>query len=74
MNENLIKQTCKELGLTQKELAERLGVKEVTINKWSSSGEVPTSGLKSIELLRENEKLKKQLSIVESFKSYIKDS
>jgi transcriptional regulator with XRE-family HTH domain len=72
--QNLVKQTCKELGITQKELAERLGIKEVTINKWSSSGEVPLQGSKAIGLLLENEKMKKDLHIVELFKNYIKDS
>ena len=71
---NIVKKVCKELGITQKELAEQLGVKEVTINKWSSSGEIPTYGLKSINLFMENKKLKDDLHIVEMFKNYIKNS
>jgi DNA-binding XRE family transcriptional regulator len=32
--ENLVKKTCKELGITQKELAERIGVTPYTITRW----------------------------------------
>lgn len=35
--ENIIKQTCKKLGITQKELAERLGVSVDTISNWSTA-------------------------------------
>ncbi len=72
--ENIVKNTCKELGLTQKELAEQLGIKEVTINKWSSTGDIPLQGIKSLNLILENNKLKKDLHIIEMFKNYIKDS
>jgi len=74
MNQNIVKETCKELGITQKELAKSIGVKEVTVNKWSSTGEIPAQGVKSLELLLENMKIKKDLHIVEMFKNYIKDS
>jgi transcriptional regulator with XRE-family HTH domain len=33
--ENLVKKTCKELGITQKELAEKIGVSQQTITNWS---------------------------------------
>jgi DNA-binding XRE family transcriptional regulator len=33
--ENLVKKTCRELGITQKELAERIGVTQHTITNWS---------------------------------------
>jgi transcriptional regulator with XRE-family HTH domain len=32
---NLVKKTCKELGITQKELAKRIGVSERTISTWA---------------------------------------
>jgi len=32
--ENLVKKTCKELGITQKELAEKLGVSQTTVMRW----------------------------------------
>lgn len=34
--ENMVKKTCKELGLTQKELAEKLKINDVTVRGWSS--------------------------------------
>ncbi|MDR2790236.1 MAG: helix-turn-helix transcriptional regulator [Campylobacteraceae bacterium] len=33
--ENIVKKTCKELGITQKELAARIRVHEETVSKWS---------------------------------------
>jgi transcriptional regulator with XRE-family HTH domain len=33
---NLVKKTCRELGITQKELAERIGVSRQTVSDWSS--------------------------------------
>jgi DNA-binding XRE family transcriptional regulator len=32
---NLVKKTCRELGITQKELAEKIGVTPHTISRWS---------------------------------------
>jgi DNA-binding XRE family transcriptional regulator len=34
--ENLVKKTCRELGITQKELAEMMGVSRQTINNWAT--------------------------------------
>ena len=34
-SENIIKQTCKELGVTQKELAARMGLAETTVSQWA---------------------------------------
>jgi predicted transcriptional regulator len=33
--ESLVKKTCRELGITQKELAEMLGVSQNTISNWT---------------------------------------
>ncbi len=35
--ENLVKKTCRELGITQKELAEMLEVSEDTITNWGKN-------------------------------------
>jgi DNA-binding XRE family transcriptional regulator len=56
MSENIIKTTCKELGVTQKELAERIGVAEQTIYNWNSGKEIPEWGAKSIANLLEAHK------------------
>jgi len=36
--ENLVKKTCKELGITQKELAETVGVSQTTVFRWNTKG------------------------------------
>ena len=52
--ENLVKDTAKELGMTQKELAEAMGVSESTLRKWSAEdGEAPNSAIVTLELMRE---------------------
>ncbi len=49
---NIIKQTCKELGITQKELAEKIGVHEVTVRGWSSKGDIPLNTINHLNLLK----------------------
>jgi len=62
-DENIVKRTCKELGITQKELAERLDVPQPTMARWAT-GEVPEQSKKLIELFLENTELKKDLKDV----------
>ena len=51
--ENLVKKTCKELGITQKELAEKIGISEKTISGWANSKKsLPKYFLKVINLLQ----------------------
>ncbi len=61
MSENIVKQTCKELGLTQKELAEELGMKPTALSNWAN-GDIPIIGEKALKLLLENKKLKNDLN------------
>ena len=50
-NGDLIKSTCKELGITQKELAEYISVHEETISKWARGVvEIPKWAVKTLEL------------------------
>lgn len=50
--ENIVKKTAKELGLTQKELAQEIGVNENTIGNWARGKiEVPKWALRLFELL-----------------------
>ncbi len=63
---NLVKRTASELGITQKELAERIGVSKPTIERWSSSGELPENAIKHLELLLEYEKIRSELNELKS--------
>ena len=56
--ENIVKKVCKELGITQKELAEKMGVNDVTVRNWSSKGNPPDWAVKFMNLLLEYEKVK----------------
>ncbi len=50
--ENLVKKTCRELGITQKELAERIGISEKTVNNWANNRvEMPKNFNRLINLL-----------------------
>ena len=41
--ENLVKKTCQELGITQKELAEITGVSQTTVFRWNKNGSDKTT-------------------------------
>ena len=59
--QNIVKRVCKELGITQRELAERMGVHQNMPAKWSSGDEPSQMAVKFMELLIEHEKIKRQL-------------
>lgn len=67
-NENIVKATCRELGISQKDLAEVIGASEGTVRNWSSSNELPLWAKKSIGLLKEN---KENKEIAETVKKLI---
>jgi transcriptional regulator with XRE-family HTH domain len=70
--ESLVKKTCRELGITQKELAEKIGISESSMKRIVSSK--PTKQIeKSIYLILENFKLKKDLLKVEKFQNDLKE-
>ena len=71
--ENLVKKTCKELGITQKELAEKIGVKPESLNSSLSRGIVTNQTIKSIEMLREINKLSNNLKNYEILSQAIKN-
>jgi len=62
MTDNIVKKVCKELGITQKELAERLGTHLTTVQKWAGAKEIPNNAKKCLDLLVENYKLKEKLN------------
>lgn len=73
---NIIKQTCKELGITQKALAEEMGVSQTTMTNWSKpETDVPQWAIKMLELMKNemkykslNEKLDEIIAIAEELK------
>jgi DNA-binding XRE family transcriptional regulator len=72
MSENIIKTACAELGITQKELAARLGVAEQTIYNWNGGKELPEWAIKSIENLIEADKNRKTIEAAKTFLNLLK--
>ena len=56
--ENLVKKTCRELGITQKKLADITGFATQTISKWNTSLKLPKNAINHLNLIIEYEKLK----------------
>ena len=59
MQENIVKKVCKELGITQKELAEMLEVQPSAVSNWSS-GKIPKMAKIALECMLENKKCKEK--------------
>jgi DNA-binding XRE family transcriptional regulator len=59
--ENLVKKTCRELGITQKELAEKIGVKPESLNSSISRKKITNQVTKSIQMLQKIEILEQEL-------------
>lgn len=59
---NIVKRACKELGITQKELADRIGITPSAISQWGD--EIPKTALVALELMIENSNLKKDLNAI----------
>ncbi len=68
VKKNVVKDVCKELSITQKELAHILEVPEGTISSWAVKNEIPRLGKKAIEFYIQNTK---NLKIVTSYKNFI---
>ncbi len=65
---NVVKETCKELEITQKQLAQILEVPEGTVSSWAVKNEIPRLGKKAIEFYKISHKNQK---IVDSYKDFI---
>ena len=70
--QNIVKKVCTELGITQKELTEKLATSKPTVERWSSTGEIPESSKKHLEILLENEELKKENQEIKKALSILK--
>ncbi len=66
--DNIVKRLCKEIGITQKELARVLEVPEGTVSSWAVKNEIPRLGKKAIEFYIEN---KKKEEIIKSYKNFV---
>ncbi|QYH11956.1 helix-turn-helix domain-containing protein [Campylobacter jejuni] len=67
-----IKDFCKNIGITQKELAEKVGMSQEGLNSILSTGKISKTLEASINLLMENEKLKQELKNYENLKNSLK--
>ncbi|OCS09371.1 hypothetical protein CFTD6783_08370 [Campylobacter fetus subsp. testudinum] len=59
-DENIVKRVCKELGITQRELAEILGVAPNTTAQWATQTQPPEMAIKFMNLLLEHNRLKEK--------------
>lgn len=73
---NIVKETAKELGMTQKELAERMGIAEQTVRNWASKNEAPLWATNFMKNLLEIKSIKIELEehkhTLEVFKEFKK--
>jgi len=73
LEENLIKRTCKELGLTYKELGEKIGYSEANLKNSVSRNQVSKQLETSIYLYLQTIELQKEINNTKSFKQSLKD-
>jgi transcriptional regulator with XRE-family HTH domain len=66
---HLVKKVSKELGLTYKELGEKIGYSESSLRKTVSNNTVSSQLKTAIDLYLDNLKLKQELDELEDFKS-----
>ena len=66
--DNIVKKVCKELGITQKELAERLDIPAGTISRWASTGDIPKMAELALKLMLENKDLKEKFKVLKLLK------
>lgn len=72
-SENIVKKVCRELGLTYRELGERIGVSETTLKSIASTDKVSLQIQKAIELYMETVRLKKEAERIEVVKKLLGD-
>lgn len=71
---NIVKYVCSELDITQKALAEEIGVSEGTVNRWSAKPEdVPLQTQKTLKILLENAQLKENQKKLETALSLLEE-
>ena len=71
MEDNPVKDTCKSLGLTYKQLGDIIGYGEEAVSKAARTGEVSKAMLKAVELYLETQELKEKLSTIDELKAVL---
>ncbi len=71
-DENIVKKVCKELGVTYKELGEKIGYSENAISN-SARGKVSKQLETAIKLYLKNIEYEKELQQFQQFKEFIKN-
>ncbi|MBR8464427.1 helix-turn-helix transcriptional regulator [Campylobacter sp. faydin G-24] len=70
--ENIVKRVCSELGITQRELAERLGLHITAVQKWvANADDLPLQTQKVLELVLENHHLKSKVEKIDKILNLI---
>ena len=72
-NENIVKQTCKELGMTYKELGEAIGYSESAVKMAVSKDKISEPMIKAIQLYLKTLKLEQELETSSKIKANLKD-
>ncbi|EHE0129435.1 transcriptional regulator [Campylobacter coli] len=70
--ENIVKKTCKELGLTYRQLGELIGFGEEAISKAARTENISTQMQKALDLYLENIDLKEKLKEMDNLKNTLK--
>jgi len=73
LEENLVKQVCKEYNLTVNQLSEKLEIPRGTVGRWSSSQKIPKTAEIALSLMLENKRLKDRLININDFKDSLKN-
>lgn len=73
-DENIVKKVCRELEITQRELAERIGMSADSLNTAVSNNKISKMAENSINLILENESLKNELKKYEILKEALKNA
>jgi hypothetical protein len=71
--ENIVKHTCRVLGITYRELGEAIGYGEGAIKNASSTGKVSDPMIKAIELYKRNIELQQELENSNKIKATLKE-
>lgn len=70
--ENIIKKTCKEQGLTYKQLGDLIGFGEEAVSKAARTDNISNQMQKALSLYLENIALKEKLKVLDTLSNIIK--